>query len=123
MRRRLLLLLAAIALHAALPPGYEDVHYCPSNHCIVRQAGIDTSYSGPYSRIYECCNKTDGTSVPVRSWGVLVSLEIQEGYLADGLVESRRCAPHQCLRGFFITKGAHAISSLAPREASAAYCL
>jgi hypothetical protein len=105
-------------LHAALPPGYEDVHYCRPNHCIVRRADIREAYSGSYGCINECCDMADGTRTPVRSWGKLVGPEVREGYIRDGLVESQHCAEEHCpqTNGFFIAKSPHALLARASRH-------
>lgn len=54
----------------ALPPGYDDVLYCPRGSCLIRK-NQPTGFVGPKRLFSECYNPTTNEHTTPRSWGVL----------------------------------------------------
>jgi hypothetical protein len=63
-----------------LPPGYEDVLYCPDGACLRKNAHLPTGWSGPRTRRYDCVDPihNDAVSTQPRGWGNKSGIEDPE---------------------------------------------
>jgi hypothetical protein len=52
---------AAVLVGAALPPGFEDVAWCPAGSCL-RPSDIKPGHKGAKSSFVECYNEASGQS-------------------------------------------------------------
>merc|ERR1712070_357865 len=90
MRRPMLyvwLLLVLLSLHstsAALPPGYEDELYCPSEFCLRRKPPRDDGMVGGKSLFFECFNPPTGKVESISTWGFRLGDEAKQELVAKG---------------------------------------
>lgn len=57
---------AATLANAALPPGYEDVLFCPKNYCLERNTRF---HMGPRSSLYHCKSLITNQYMRPLAWG------------------------------------------------------
>lgn len=74
-----MLLLAASPAHAALPPGYEDVMYCPPGYCD-RLVNQESGMAGPAHIFHECWNPATDDVVDEVWTGDLTDVVAPEGW-------------------------------------------
>lgn len=78
------LLLSLHISHSALPPGWEDELYCPSEHCLREKTDIPSGFVGPRSSFVECAHHSDKAVQPPIPWGINHGEEAKQKLIADG---------------------------------------
>lgn len=73
-------LLLALTCGAVLPPGYEDVLYCPDGACLRKNARLPPGWSGPRTQLYECVDPANDTVTRPKGWGRLCETRPPEGW-------------------------------------------
>ena len=81
------LLLLLFAAHAALPPGFEDEHYCPTGYSCLRRKVTPPGWAGDFNQFYECCDEATGNVTRVRCWGTKLEIEQKTQLLKGGYQE------------------------------------
>jgi hypothetical protein len=75
------LILLLHAVHAALPPGYEEELYCPEDMCLKAKKMPD-GWCDARSAFHECCNERDGSKMHPRPWGNRVEMKVKTDLIA-----------------------------------------
>eukprot|EP00928_Gymnodinium_smaydae_P033245 TRINITY_DN23860_c0_g2_i1.p1 TRINITY_DN23860_c0_g2~~TRINITY_DN23860_c0_g2_i1.p1 ORF type:complete len:262 (+),score=54.23 TRINITY_DN23860_c0_g2_i1:162-947(+) len=85
---------------AALPPGWDDELFCPSNHCLREKRNLPLDFEGSRSLFFECAERGDerSSTQPPIPWGENYGQDAKQRLLAAGY-HSESCSANEGATG------------------------